>query len=108
MGDPKGEVAIIGQQQQALGLLIQTPNMSKIRYIPREKIIDRFSGSLIGSSGQKVHRLVQQDIDKLLGPDNLPINPDLVGRGDLRGQISTKFPIHRDPGVTNIFLGTST
>ena len=53
MSDPKGQIAVIREQKQALRLLVQTSDMSKIRQIFGEQIVDCFSGSFVGSSGQK-------------------------------------------------------
>jgi hypothetical protein len=79
--------------------------MSQLRQFAGKQVIDRLSRSLIGSRGQKIARLVQEEIDEFPGPDRAAFDLNVVRRGDLRREIGAYLAVHSHPAVTNKCFG---
>lgn len=104
MGDAKGDVTIIREQQQAGGLPIESAN----RHDPFrdfDEVHDRPPSPLIARRRDVSGRLIQQNIAPLLGPQWFAIDRDLLTRGiDLCPQFTDYAPVDRNPAFQDQLL----
>src|SRR5438477_3103911 len=96
MGEPLGEVAIVGEKNEAFGLRVKTADIEEPGKFFGQKIEDCIAGVSIFSRRDEARRLVQQDGEQWFGTNKLTIHFHVVARTRLCAEVSANAPIDRD------------
>ena len=81
MGQPVGQVAVVGQQQEAFAVGVEAADREHSR-VRGDHVDDRRAAVGVSRSGDDPGRLVQQVMDEAgLGADRRAVDLDAVGRG---------------------------
>jgi hypothetical protein len=79
MRQPCGQLAIVGQEEQPLAVVVETPDGIHVFADAFEEIDDRLTALRIGASGDDASRLVHQDVAMTLRRTEAPaIDPDVI------------------------------
>ena len=110
MGDFEDKVAVIGKQQQALGVCIQTARRNQSRPRNVHEVGDFSDGVTIRDSGDITDRLVERNIVMpLRGGQRSAVHDDfLPQRVYLRSGRGNNDVVYRDPACRDPVLGLST
>jgi len=104
--DLENEIAVVGQQYQALRVGIKTPHGNKTRTGNLDQINDFFLGERIGHGGNVAERFVQRDIVSLgVDRNRFAIHGDDIGIGINVGSLRRdRFAVHPDAPRRDVFL----
>jgi len=107
VGEPRGEVAIVRQEQQPPGLVVEPAYRVDVLADAREQVDDRPAPLRIRTGGHDPSRLVQQDVALPLGRAQSPaVHPDVVGvRVRLGAHLEHRLAVERHPPVGDEPLG---
>jgi hypothetical protein len=104
-----GQIAIIGQQQQALSILIQSPNREQTLGISRNKIDGPRASGWITIRAQNTFRLVQEIVLQLRKTQTFPVQQYDVGiRLNEMARIDSDVIVDRDTPVTDVSFTVTT
>ena len=79
MGQAVDQIAVVGQQQQALGVVVETADRHDARTAAAHEIRDRFAAALILERGDVAARLVQHEVALFLASaERTAVHHDLV------------------------------
>lgn len=104
MSETLSQLAIIGQDEKALGLRIEPANIEQARQMGREKIEDGVARVGIAARGNKTGRFVQDDVEAALAVHQLAIDFDVVALRRLRAEVGANAAVDRDPPRGNQFI----
>ena len=90
-----GEIAIVGEQKQTLGLRVEPADIEEPGKFCRQQVENRVPGMRIAPGGNKAGRLVEEDRERLFWPNELVIDLDVVARLDLGAEIGARLTVHR-------------
>ncbi len=111
MHDLLGIIAIVGQNQQTLGITVQTTNREETTKTLGNQLEDQLLRMLVLRTAGVANGLVQQNIDLALGMGlnnaTLKTNHVLLGIHIVRGR-GHSLVIHRDTTLLNQLLTTAT
>src|SRR6266480_4525527 len=96
MGEPLGEVAIVGEKNEAFGLRVKTADVEKPGKFFGQKIEDGIAGVHIFSRRDEARRLVQQDGEQWFGTNKLTIHFHVVARTRLCAEIRADLAVDGD------------
>ena len=101
MHDSVGEIAVIGEQEQAFGVAVEAANrVDALRHV--DEFHHRPALALVVDRGDKTRRLVEHDDPRPLRPQDLAIDPDLGGgRVDPGAKFSHDLAIDLDTAGGN-------
>ena len=105
--EPRREIAVVGQEQQALGIEVQPPDGIDVLLDAAQQVDHRWSPLRIRPRCHVAARLVQQDVAVVLGQfDASAVDPDVVlCRIGLRAELGGRCAVHRDAAVEHQLLG---
>ena len=104
MHHPVGDVAVVGQEQQPLGVAVQPPD-GKDTLGHVDEVHDRAPVALIANGGDVAARLVEEKIANRLGSKQLAVDPNLSrARVDLGPKLGDDLAVHRHPPGPNHLL----
>jgi hypothetical protein len=105
-----GQRAVVGQQHQALGVVVEPPNRVHVLTHVRQQIEDRRSALRVLSRRHISTRLVEQDVPVMGGdPDPLVIDADVVvARVGLRAEFQNRLAVDADAALCDQDLGGAT
>jgi len=101
MGEPLGEIAIVGEENEALGLRVKTADVEEPGKFFGQKIKDGISGVHIFSRRDEARRLVQQDGEQWFGMNKLAIHFHVVARTRLCAEIRADLAVDGDTASGN-------
>ena len=96
MGEPLGEIAIVGEKNEALGLRVKTAYVEEPGKFCRQKIEDSIAGVHIFSRRDEARRLVQQDGVQWFGMNKLAIHFNVVARTRLCAEVRADLAVDGD------------
>jgi hypothetical protein len=105
MHHPVGNIAVVAEQQQSLGVAIEAANridalgdVDQIHHSP--------TPPFVADGGDVAGRLVQDHVSKWLGPENLVVDSDLIATGVGSGaEFGHDLPVDLDPAFANQVFG---
>ena len=71
MSENEREIAVVGQDEQALALAVEPADMKNAGPFGRKALVDRFSAVFIAGRDDVATRLVQEHVERLLGVHHL-------------------------------------
>ena len=101
MGEPLGEIAIVGEKNEAFGLRVKTADVEEPGKFFGQKIKDGISGVHIFSRRDEARRLVQQDGEQWFGMNKLAIHFHVVARTRLCAEIRADLAVDGDTARGN-------
>src|SRR4051812_18334347 len=96
MGEPLGEVAVVGEKKKTFGLGIQPPDVEQPRQMRREQIENRIARVRILSGRNESGRLMQHDVETLFPVDHFAVDLDVVAVAWLNAKIGADAAVNRD------------
>jgi hypothetical protein len=98
-----GEIAVVGEQEESLGVEVETSDRVDVLANAADEIHDRASPLRIGARGHVSRRLVQQDVAQALGPLDAPsVHADVIARRiGFRAHLEDRRAIHRHTAFGN-------
>ncbi len=101
MHHPVGDVTVVGQEQQALGVAVEPTDW--IDPLPDvDQVHDRPPVPLVAGRRNVAPRLVEQDVARFLGTQQRPIDSDLGrARVDLGPELGDDLAVDRDAASLN-------
>src|SRR5271169_3688536 len=107
--EPPRQRAVIGQQQEPLGIQIQTADRNQPRQVLRQCIKDGGPALFVAMRSDETSRLVITPQARAFGcRQRLAVDPDVVGGGDGYRRRPKHSAIDRDPPVGDPALGVAT
>src|SRR5262245_29623157 len=106
MSQPVGELTIIGQQDQALGLIVEPADVEQALAVVGHQVSDRPPAPVIRHRAEHAGWLVQCEVDKVrTGRDSLTVHPDHLGpRVDSGAEPADDLTVDLDPPRTDEVL----
>ena len=98
------ERPIIGKQEQAFALLVETSHMEEVSGIRGEEIEDRPFSMTVAASGDIARRFVEQNRAGRNGMDNSSVDPHIILGVDARCQIADKGAVKGNSSLENVLL----
>ncbi len=106
MRQARGEVAVVGEQEQAFGVEVEAPDGIHVLAHAFEQREHGRPPLRIGSRGDEALRLVEQDIARLLRLDPPPIHAHIILLGiGLHARIEHGLPVHAHAPLAHKLLG---
>src|SRR5947207_14098218 len=93
MGEPLGEVAIVGEKKEAFGLRVKTADVEKPGKFFGQKIEDGIAGVHIFSRRDEARRLVQQDGQQRIDANKFAVHFTVIARGRLRTEVRADLTV---------------
>jgi hypothetical protein len=109
MREPRRQIAVIGQEQQPFGVVVEATDRVHVLPDAPEKIENRSASLGIGSSADVAGGFVQEDVATPLdGLDPAPVHANVVQSGTgLRAHLRYGASVDRDTPLEDQFLGCS-
>ena len=82
------EIAVVREDEQAFGLRVEAADVEQAGELRRQQIEDRVAGVWIGSSGNVSSRLMQNEVEPQLRPNDLATDFDVIFVGRFGAEIS--------------------
>src|SRR6266550_1750169 len=101
MGEPLGEIAIVGEKNEAFGLRVKTANVEEPGKCFGQKIEDGIAGVHILSRRDETRRLMQQDGEQWFGMNKLAIHFHVVARTRLCAEVRADLAVDGDTTCGN-------
>jgi hypothetical protein len=103
VGDQMGKIAVIRQEQQALGIVVQPAHGIDTDFDTFQQIMHRGPSLRVGHGGHKTRGFVQHNIRRrLFGVDEFAVNLDMVFvRVGLGPELGHDRPVHPHPAFGN-------
>ncbi len=101
MREPLGEIAVVCEEDEALGLGIETANVEEAGKLFRQKIEDGIAGVDIFSRRYKARRLVQHDRERRFDMNQFAVHFDMIARTRLRAKINADFAVDSNAARSN-------
>jgi hypothetical protein len=96
VGEPLGEIAIVGEEKHPLGLGVEPADIEEARQVRRQKIENRIPRLGIASRGNETGRLMQHDIEATLAVDEFAVDFYVIALRGLRAEIGANVAVDRD------------
>src|SRR5687767_3126148 len=97
MLQPLRAIAVIGHEDEALGVVIQTPDVKKPPKFLREQLINRAPALRVAARRQVTRRLVERDPNRCRRLNYLAVQLYAIyGRIDPSAQLGDDLSIHTD------------
>jgi hypothetical protein len=101
MGEPLSEIAVVGEEDKAFGLRIETANIEEAGKFFGQKIEDGVASMHIFSCRDEARRLMQHDGKQWTGMNQFAAHLDMIARGWLRAEIGADLAVDRDAAGGN-------
>ncbi len=101
MGEPLGEIAIVGEKNEAFGLRVKTANVEEPGKCFGQKIEDGIAGVHILSRRDETRRLMQQNGEQWFGMNKLAIHFHVVARTRLCAEVRADLAVDGDTACGN-------
>lgn len=96
MGQTLREIAVVGQDQETLGLGVETADIEKPRELWRQQIENGVARVGVRPGGNETGRLVQKDMKRALAVHELAADFDVVALRRLRAEVRANAAVYRD------------
>ena len=105
--DAMRELAVIGEQQQAFAGVVETANREDAFLHATQQMHDGLAAFGVGDGGDHFARLVQRDVDQLLGSlQQLAVHFDVVaGQVGFGAELGEDLPVDADASGLDQFFG---
>lgn len=109
MGELLGKNSIIGQQEQALAVTVQSSDVVEASQVRWQQIVESLSTSFVRARAEKTFRLVECDDGRRRGRlCSFAPNPHVVPIGNRRRQLANEVTVNRDLAIQyQLFAGTA-
>src|SRR5690348_1650629 len=106
MGQPVRELAVVGEQHQALGVVIEPADMEQPLGPVAEEVRYGLAAARVRHRGQHLGRLVESQVDEAgLGRDALAVDPDHLAVGvDPGAEPADRLAVDLDPASADELL----
>ena len=104
MSESLREIAVVGEENEAFGLGIETANVEETGEFSGQKIEDRVASVRIFSRRDEARRLVQHDGEQWSGMNRFPVHFDMIARGRVRTEIGADFAVNNDTPCSDQFI----
>src|SRR6266540_1021686 len=101
MREPLSEITVVGEEDEAFGLRVETANVEEAGKFFRQKIENGVAGVHIFSRRDEARRLVQHDSEHWSGMNQFAVDFDIIARGWLRAEIGADFAVDSDATGSN-------
>lgn len=102
------KVAVVGQNEETLAVLVETANVKKAADVVGEEIEDVLPLKFVRASADVSGGLIENDVSMRLGSDHASADADAVVRGDESGQALDGLAIHGDATLANEVFARAT
>jgi hypothetical protein len=96
MGELLGQIAVVGEKEEALGLGVEPADIEKLAKLRRKKIEDRIARVRVASGRNKTGRFIQHEIKRRFDVDEFATDFDVVARGRLCAEIRARAAVDGD------------
>ena len=106
MGEPVGQLAVVGEQDETLGLGVQTAHVEEPLGAVEHEVRQRGAALGVGHGADDADRLVDGEVDQVgHGRQALAVHvDDLLGRVDPGAEAADHLAVDRHPAVTDHVL----
>src|SRR5213594_1506159 len=108
MGQTQREIAVIGEEDQSFGLVIEPPDGIHVAPLGRKKVGDDATVLGIVASGDVTLWFVQRDVKFAFGFYGTAVNRHSITRWiDLRAELAGRLAVDFDPSRKHQLLGSA-
>src|SRR5690348_6338792 len=101
MHETMREIAIVGQEEQAFAVLVESADGVYTLSDLRHQVDGERTAGRIVVRAQEAARLVDEPVDELLGTHRFAVEGHLLLRRDARAQFGDDIAVDRDAASTN-------
>ena len=94
MGQPLGQITVTREKKQTLGLGIEPADIEEAGKFRRQQVVDRVGGVWIAPARNEAGRLMEQNGQTLLRPNEFVVDFDVIVVGNLRAEIRAKLAVN--------------